>query len=585
MESTKAETIEISGSDQTAQYDLDKSESLPSGQTKRSQEYTSENFKLEITNLPNKVEYYQVKLLLEQKAKVNFRKIRMGRGKAFVAFRSAEERDAAIVKINDCEFKGRPLKAETASPRFDPFAKRQKTDEAESSEKNLEEKGEAFKEPPTEADINSQVCPMWDKDYDHQIRYKSTSLRAILKLSKQLIKLCPTLRRDHPKLFEWTQKNAQICCQFDGVEPSPVLNGYRNKCEFNVGPDGTIGFRVGRYKDGSESVYKVPANCPIVSKKMFEIIGKLQCYLKDQTKTKLKGFSNATHEGHVRQVTLRTNRDGEVLVIIDMHPQDLSPTDEEFEIKAIVTELTKDDKIIGIFFNLSERGHLSNAQKTLKLAYGQDHIVEYLEVEPEKPLRFHIGPTSFFQINTKAAELLYRSVINVAKLGPKSLVLDVGCGTGTIGISLAQQVSYVIGIEIVAQAVEDAKMNAKENNITNITFLNGKAEDLIQESIKILNAKLTEHDGQGEIVAIVDPPRQGFNNSFIKTIRASNIKKIIYIACDPKSNTNLVTLCRPPSKAYQGKPFVPVRAKGFDLFPHTKFCELLMVYERLDEDS
>lgn len=558
--------------------DLKQDDQRQTAVDKRLAEFTTENHKLEIFPLPRNVKYHVVQQLLERHFKLSPHKIRVGERRAYVAFKSLKERDDAIARIDNQEWKDRTLCAKPADPRHDPFIKRARVD---ADEQSRDDAAGDETEVLDDAKINSQVCPFWDKSYEDQLKFKDSNMRSVLNIGKRLLKIIPKLKNESPKLYEWTQKNSEISCQFDGVEPSPCLIGYRNKCEFNVGADGTVGFKMGQYKRGSERVVSPPQNCPIINKNMFPLIEILQGALQDTKKSKLRGFDQVTHEGNVRQLTIRTNQKDECLVIIDMHPQSLTEAEVDQEINTLVELLKSITNVISIYFNISDKGHLLRSGEKLKLVYGETHLHELLAVDQDSPLKFRIGPISFFQVNTKAAEILYRSIKEVAQLDSKSLVLDVGCGTGTIGLSLAKQVSYVIGIEIVESAISDAKINAQENEINNVTFFAGKAEELIGESICILKSKLSDQNNEGEIVAIVDPPRTGFNTSFIKSIRASNIKKIIYVACDPKANENLVALCRPTSKAYQGAPFVPTRAKAFDLFPHTKFCELVLVYERL----
>lgn len=545
------------------------------GLTKRSAEYSSENYKLELLNLSGKPKFHVIKQLFERQFKITPHKIRLGHKKAFVAFRTEQERDEALAKLNNQEWRGRTLMAQVASPRDDLLAKKRKLDPEEREDNGTVGENETV----TDNDINDQVCPLWAKSYDDQIKYKETLIRSILNMSKQVLKMNPNLQSNAPKLYEWVKTNEKICCQFDGVVRSPVLVAYRNKCEFNIGRDGSVGFKLGRYKSGSERVCRPPNNCPILTKLMFDIIDSFHLYLRESSR--LRGFDLVTHEGNYRQITIRCNSNDEYLVIVDLHPQSLSKEELDSEIQRVVDHLKSIKQVVSIYFNISEKCQFAGSNQSLKLASGQSCLYEHLSVDPDDPLKFRIGPASFFQVNSRAAELLYRSIVEVAQLDSTSMVLDVGCGTGTIGLSLARKVNHVIGIEIVPSAIEDAKINAQTNGIMNVTFFAGKAEDLIGESISILRNKLEYQKIKGEIVAIVDPPRVGFNSSFIKTLRASNIKKIVYIACDPKANTNLLSLCRPKSKAYQGDPFVPTRAKAFDLFPHTKCCELLLVYERL----
>lgn len=541
------------------------------GATKRSLEFTSENHKLEISNLPPKQDYHLIRHLLERQFKLQPHKIRVGHGKAFVAFASEQARDEALRVIHNHEWKGNVLVAKPAAPRHDPMAKRVKT-----SELPDEDPAKVEGEEEECMDINTKVCPLLDKPYQDQLKIKESAMRHLLNFSKPIRKFCQNLEKEAPKLFNWLQENSKIACQFDGVEPSPILVGYRNKCEFNVDCNGTVGFRVGRYKNGSEKVVAPPPDCPLLNDEMFKVLKIFQEFL--NSSTKLKGFDHVSHEGHVRQITIRSNQQNDCLVIVDLNPQELTEQDINTEVESLKRSLLDLECVKSIFLNTSNKNHFSSTDQTVKLIYGQEHLQECLHVYTDHTLKFRIGPTSFFQVNTKACELLYRSIIELSGLGPKSLVLDVGCGIGTISLSVAKKVAYVIGIEIVESAVEDAKKNAKENSITNVSFVVGRAEELTSESISVLRKRQVEGS---EIVAIVDPPRSGFNNSFIKHLRASSIRKIVYIACDPKANTNLTALCRPTSKAYRGEPFVPTRAKAFDLFPHTKFCELLLVYERL----
>lgn len=548
------------------------------GNSKRANEYSTENFKLELANLPNRLNFAILKNLLERRFKVKPHKIRSGRNNAFLAFKDEKERDEAINKLDGQEWKGRNLIARVAAARDDPLArKRGLSNELKAQQDEL--LSQEAEEPITDEAIYERICPLLSMPYEEQLEFKASLVKAVLNMSKPVQRFSRSLEQDSPKLYEWTTKHKKVCCQFDGVVASPVLKGYRNKCEFSIGRDGEIGFKIGQYRNGSEHIRRPPDGCPLLTDTMFKIIDMLSNHLK--TTSNLKGFDLVTHEGHYRQLTIKCNSKNEYLLIIDINTHGLPEDQLDVAINQTIDLFKGIEHIVSIYFNISSKGASSNRNQSLRLVHGQECLHETLTVDDNNPLKFRIGPSSFFQVNLKAAELLYRSIIEVAGLGPTSMVLDVGCGTGTIGLSLATKVSYVIGIEIVPEAIDDAKANASANNIDNVSFYAGKAEDLIGETISILKSKMEYQKTNGDIVAIVDPPRAGFTNSFIKAIRASNIKRIVYIACDPKANTNLLSLCRPTSKAYLGEPFVPVRAKAFDLFPHTNCCELLLVYERL----
>ncbi|XP_005421585.2 tRNA (uracil-5-)-methyltransferase homolog A [Geospiza fortis] len=191
-------------------------------------------------------------------------------------------------------------------------------------------------------------------------------------------------------------------------------------------------------------------------------------------------------------------------------------------------------------------------------------------------LKFRISPHAFFQVNTQAAEVLYMAIGEWAQLSQESTVLDICCGTGTIGISLAKRVKKVIGIELCQEAVQDAKANAQINELNNIEFYCGKAEDIVPSLMNVLAPQ--------NLITIVDPPRAGLHSKVILALRrAEHLKKLIYVSCNPRAAmNNFVDLCRAPSNRVKGASFRPVRAMAVDLFPQTRHCELLIFFERVE---
>lgn len=155
------------------------------------------------------------------------------------------------------------------------------------------------------------------------------------------------------------------------------------------------------------------------------------------------------------------------------------------------------------------------------------------------------------------------------------MVLDICCGTGALGLCLAQSVKRVIGVEIIENAVKDAKANAELNGVTNAQFVCGKAEDIIVDVFKNMPRKT-------KIIGIMDPPRAGLHQSVLAAVRKSRrMDKLIYVSCNPSAAfVNFLDLCRPTSKRIKTAPFRLVKAVPVDLFPHTKHCELLLLFER-----
>ncbi|XP_054974680.1 tRNA (uracil-5-)-methyltransferase homolog A isoform X2 [Sorex araneus] len=191
-------------------------------------------------------------------------------------------------------------------------------------------------------------------------------------------------------------------------------------------------------------------------------------------------------------------------------------------------------------------------------------------------LTFRISPHAFFQVNTAAAEVLYTLIQDWAQLDSGSTVLDVCCGTGTIGLALARKVKRVVGIELCPEAVEDARVNARENELNNVEFHCGRAEDLLPTLVNRLASQ--------QLVAVLDPPRAGLHSKVILAIRrAENLKRLLYVSCNPRAAmANFVDLCRAPSNRVKGTPFKPVKAVAVDLFPQTPHCEMLILFERTE---
>ena len=160
---------------------------------------------------------------------------------------------------------------------------------------------------------------------------------------------------------------------------------------------------------------------------------------------------------------------------------------------------------------------------------------------------------------------------------PQTILLDVCCGTGTLGLSLASSVKRLVGIEMCAPAVQDARANAARNGLKNAEFRAAKAEVATRSILERLTDEEKRH-----LVAIVDPPRAGLQAEVLKALRACTpLTKLIFVACHaPSFVNNAVLLCRPTSTSFPGAPFAPTKAYALDLFPHTPHCELIVVLER-----
>lgn len=202
--------------------------------------------------------------------------------------------------------------------------------------------------------------------------------------------------------------------------------------------------------------------------------------------------------------------------------------------------------------------------KKSRLIYGKDHITDTL-----CGVRFDISPMAFYQINHDGAEQLYRIAGEFAQLTPDDVLLDLYCGAGTIGLSLAHQVKEVIGVEIVREAVENATQNARKNGIANARFLCGDAAQAAQTLAK---------EGIRPNVVIIDPPRKGCSPDLLHTIAEMDPDRLVYVSC------NSATLAR-DAAILKELGFTPRRLQAVDMFPRTAHVETVVLLSKGEVDS
>uniref|UniRef100_A0AAR2JKV6 tRNA (uracil(54)-C(5))-methyltransferase n=1 Tax=Pygocentrus nattereri TaxID=42514 RepID=A0AAR2JKV6_PYGNA len=485
--------------------------------------FTSEIFKVEIQNLPKYIGFNDLKKFLNKQG-LNPHKIKLiGRQTfAFVTFKNKEERDKAMKLVHGMQWKGKVLSVRLAKPKADPIVRKRRQDEGDDE--------------PLCIQIANAVTPLWKVPYEEQLRRKEQEVEAVLQtLAREIGNNNKAML---PWLFVQKEKNRNMCCPLEAIRPSPLQTEYRNKCEFVIGTgadgeDKTVGFRLGKYKGGSCAVVS-PSDTIHIPKDAKRVVQAFQQYIRT---TPYAVYSPETYEGHWRQLTVRTSRTDQIMAMVFFNPQKLP----EEEIKSLKDSLRQyftdgEGKASGItslhFVRIGQRTSAGTEDLPCELVAGDEWIHEEL-----LGLKFRISPHSFFQTNTLAAEVLYSAVGEWAQLDHESTVLDVCCGTGTIGISLAKRVKKVIGIELCQEAVEDAKVNAEAN-----------------DSKVILAIRRAEH-----------------------------LKRLVYVACNAKAAmNNFVDLCRAPSNRVRGNPFRPVRAMAVDLFPQTMHCETILLFERVD---
>ncbi|XP_076290388.1 tRNA (uracil-5-)-methyltransferase homolog A [Lasioglossum baleicum] len=541
-------------------------------------DFTSEKYKIEIRGLPKYYGIGEFKKLLNEKLELQTCKVkppRRGSGWLYVSFRNEENRQKAIEKLNGIVWKNCKLTAQIAKPAPDPFVKRKLEQE---SGRNKHLKTEDSEPVSAEDKIKSITIPLWNIPYPDQLELKQKEMRSIL------TNICQEMLRasKDKNLLGWLNyqkdKYGGLPCELLPILSTDKITEYRNKCEFTVGTstdsnETMIGFRLSSYAAGSTAVGPIDDLCHIPSR-MKTVIKILEEFVRNSG---LKPFQPVDHSGHWRQVTVRTTQSGDMMVIVGIHPQDL--TQEQLdELKLQLKDLFETGKgleagITSLHFQIMNKKSRDGLNQDIYSHIAGSKCIE----ETLLGMKFRVSPQAFFQVNTPAAEVLYKAAIELAAPNEDTALLDICCGTGTIGLAFSKHCGEVFGLEMVEDAIKDARENVLANNVTNSEFFVGKAEDMLPPVIR----RITKTD----IVAVVDPPRAGLHHRALLTLRKANkLSRLVYVSCDPRAATrNLVDLARPPSKQYVGDPLVPVKAVAVDMFPHTKHCELLLCLQRLSD--
>ncbi|KAL3272385.1 hypothetical protein HHI36_013862 [Cryptolaemus montrouzieri] len=539
--------------------------------------FSNEQFKIVLRNLPAYYGISEFKKLLNEKLKLNSRKIKQANRNAryaFICFRNEEERDNAIKVLTGYSWKGKTLEVVKAKPSADPFVikRNQENNEDGNDVKKLKRENSPDNRSPEER-VKESTTPLSDMPYEEQLKMKEDNIKRILeKLTKQLLHSSPELRL---WITKQKSKNRGIICPVQNIEYATKIDGYRNKCEFSIGVNKdtklpVVGFRLSSYACGSISVGPVD-NLRHVPDEMKKICKIFENFVEH---SKLEVFDPEMQCGHFRQLSVRLAKQ-QIMVIVGIHPQQLSP-DELTEFKKNLVDFFsnghgKDCGVTSLYYEIMVKKTSQNDYIPPEHLWGETHNYETI-----LGLKFKISPEAFFQINTEAVEILYQTAVKLAEPSSNTTVLDICCGTGTIGLCFAKYCGQVLGVEIIAKAVEDAKENAVLNGIENSTFFVGKAEEML--------GSVCYKSKNENIVAVLDPPRAGLHQKAILQLRkVKKIKRLIYVSCNPEAAfKNFLDLGRPESKTLQGEPFVPVKAVPVDMFPHTKHCELVILFERFD---
>ncbi|XP_020716771.1 tRNA (uracil-5-)-methyltransferase homolog A [Ceratitis capitata] len=532
-------------------------------------EFTSEIYKIEVRNLG----YFGIgefKKLLKSKLNLNMTKIKSPLRKefAFVCFRSQEDQERAIETLNGYKWKGKVLQATAAKASADPLQKR-RNENAQKEEKEVQPKRQR-----TSADA---ICPYASIPYEEQLQKKNNEMQELLRKFTNKLRNTNSAAKKYLNAFK-----------FEGVKASPQINGYRNKNEFTVGKNAegeiVVGFRLGSYADGSVEVSEIQ-DLPHIPDSAKWAAHSFQDFVRSSN---FLPFNPEDNSGHIRQLMVRTSaHTGEIMLVAGIYSSNLNET--EFEnLKKKLKEYyeachdeAKGFKCTSLYYQDVKHREAGQMVSPVGHISGSTHNTDTIH-----SLSFKISPLAFFQINTQGAEVLYDKAIELAAPQPRSTVLDICCGTGTIALAFSKHCKQVLGVEIIPEAIEDAEFNAKANKIENCKFFAGNADDYIQSMVR----EVVYGNAPGaplDLIAVVDPPRAGLHNRSIAAIRAATaIKRLVYISCNPvHAQRNWIELGRPESKQYKGDPFFPKTAIAVDMFPHTTHTELVILFERFEHSD
>lgn len=344
---------------------------------------------------------------------------------------------------------------------------------------------------------------------------------------------------------------------FEGVKASPKEFAYRNKMEFSFGDEYKDGpLTLGLHKKGSTYDVLTASDCKLVHDDMTKI---LNCVLEYFKQRNVSYYKKMQHTGYLRHLLLRRgDRTGEILVNLVTTTQeehDMSP------LKEALLNLELEGKIVGFLHILNDS--LSDVVKSdeTRIIYGQDYFYEKL-----LNLEFKITPFSFFQPNSRGAEVLYSTVRDYIGDINDMTVFDLFSGTGTIAQVLAPVAKQVIGVEIIEEAVEAAKENAAHNGLSNCKFIAG-------DVFKVLDEIEEKPD-----VIVLDPPRDGIHPKALPKILDYGVDKIVYISCK-------VTSLARDLEMIQARGYEVVKSVAVDQFCQTVHVETVALLSKLDVDK
>ena len=387
-------------------------------------------------------------------------------------------------------------------------------------------------------------CQIQEMSYDRQLVFKNQKIRGNLEriggFTKDQIDtvMQPVVGMEHPF-------------------------GYRNKAQFPFGTDKEgnpiTGFYAGRTHD-------IIANtdCALGVEQNKEILEIILQYMREN---KIKSYDEKTGKGLIRHALIRYGfKTKEIMVCLVVNGKKLPKAER------LIEKLIQIEGMTSITISPNTRRDNVIMGDSYEILWGQGYITDYIG-----NVKYQISPLSFYQVNPVQTEKLYGLALEYADLKGDETVWDLYCGIGTISLFLAQKAKQVYGVEIVSQAIDDAKENAKINAIDNAEFFVGKAEEVLPEYYAEYER---EHNGETAHadVIVVDPPRKGCDETLLETIVKMQPEKVVYVSCDSATLArDLKYLC---ANGYEIK-----MCRGVDQFPQSVHVETVVLLSHKKPDS
>ena len=373
-------------------------------------------------------------------------------------------------------------------------------------------------------------CQIQELDYNKQLELKTNEVKQVISRIGKLenVKIHETIGMQSP-------------CR------------YRNKAQFpiqNINGSTAIGF----YKKKSHDV--IPTDMCVIQHDINDkIIKIIKTYIQAYN---VSIYNETTHTGVLRHLVTKVGfTTNEVMVVLVANGTNLPHLNE---LASVLKENIPGFKTLVLNVNKAKTNVILGKEN--KVIYGNGKINDYIG-----DLVFEISPLSFFQVNPVQTEVLYNKALEYAELKENDTVFDIYCGIGSISLFLAQKATKVYGIEIVEDAIKDAKINAKLNNLNNVEFYVGKAEEVVPKMYS---------EGKTANVVVVDPPRKGCDEKVLDTIVSMKPDRVVYVSCNP--STLARDLAYLDERGYKCVEIQPV-----DMFPHTMHVECCALMSRVEK--